>query len=423
MFATARARRFRIPGVALIAAAALGPLLLGNAVYAWLSVHEAGAAVLNGEASGWRRTMQARLRELDEPPTEKTLAALLKELQPDGLTALTFVSRGQRIEVGTPSHSSGTDEPRFGKIAVVFVGLGRGRPWAERTSPGFERPRSPAPRDRRFAGPGHVIVEFAPRQWPQLMSAARRLLVFGSATAAVVIMLSVLAWQVLRRQRTMEQEAMRARHLASLGEMSAALAHEIRNPLASLKGHAQLLDEALDAPGMETTRAKANRIVAEAVRLERITNDLLDFVRQGELERVEVDLGTLLRETAGDILKPDRLRLAIPAKPVVMNVDSGRLRQVIDNVIRNAAQAADDVVEVALAEEENTVVLTVRDHGAGIASGQEERIFEPFFTTRTRGTGLGLSIARRIVDLHGGTLTAGNHAEGGALFRLTLPRG
>jgi two-component system sensor histidine kinase HydH len=204
--------------------------------------------------------------------------------------------------------------------------------------------------------------------------------------------------------------------------MSAVLAHEIRNPLTSLKGHSQLLVENLGGPGLEKARSKAERVVGEAVRLEQITNDLLDFVKQGELDRSPTDLGALVQETAAEIVPADRLRLEMPDESVVLSADAPKLGQLIANLVQNAVQAADGPVEVALHADEREALLSVRDHGAGIPSGQEERIFEPFVTTRVRGTGLGLAIARRMADRHGGTLVASNHPDGGAMFRLTLPR-
>lgn len=93
----------------------------------------------------------------------------------------------------------------------------------------------------------------------------------------------------------------------------------------------------------------------------------------------------------------------------------------IENIARNAVQAGQGAVEIAVLPQGRSAVIAVRDHGPGIPEGQAERIFEPFVTTRTRGTGLGLSIARRIVERHGGTVTAANHSLGGAIFRVTLP--
>jgi two-component system sensor histidine kinase HydH len=163
-------------------------------------------------------------------------------------------------------------------------------------------------------------------------------------------------------------------------------------------------------------------VVNEAVRLEQITNDLLDFVKQGELDRAPTDLGQLVQQAAAEAVPAERLFLTLPDESVVLPVDAGKLGQLVGNLVQNAVQAGEGPVEVTLELEEREVVLSVRDHGPGIPTGQEDRIFEPFVTTRVRGTGLGLAIARRIADRHGGTLTASNHPDGGALFRLTLPR-
>jgi two-component system sensor histidine kinase HydH len=279
---------------------------------------------------------------------------------------------------------------------------------------GGESPRGP----RQIT----LVVEFEPRTWGELNSTSRATLAVGSVTAMAVCLLALWVWRSTRRLLAIERDSARARHLAALGEMSAVLAHEIRNPLTSLKGHSQLLMESLQALGLDKPRSKAERVVNEAVRLEHITNDLLDFVKQGELDRAPTDLAQLVRETAAAVVPAERLQLELPADSAVLPVDAPKLGQLIDNLLQNAVQAGTGPVEVALAVEEGEVALSVRDHGPGIPPGQEDRIFEPFVTTRVRGTGLGLAIARRIADRHGGTLAASNHPDGGALFRLTLPR-
>jgi two-component system sensor histidine kinase HydH len=496
-----RVRRLRLSGSVLIAAATLGPLLLGSAIYSQRTVGAAGEAVLRSEAEGWGRALASRLHELGSPPTLEVLQSFLDESKDAGLRFVAYSGRGGRLEAGVPAAPlvetaierdtvtwvSGRVRfaipPRLPRGGRPFMAgpppfqPGEHRPPGERHPPG-ERPRRgprpwrvpmsdegapgpgqggppgplgapgtpgpagppgpagtpgmlgmPGPRpfppgDMREPGPPRMpllVVEFEPRAFPQLMRASHRTLALGGITSATVVLLAAWVWQSMRRRHAMEREAERARHLASLGEMSAVLAHEIRNPLASLKGHAQLLHESLEAPGLDRSRAKATRIVDEAVRIERITTDLLDFVRQGELERTPTDLGELIRLSVEEIVPPERLALVLPDLPMQAPVDAARLRHVIENLARNAVQAGEGPVEIALFEEEGAAVLTVRDHGPGIAAGQEERIFEPFVTTRTRGTGLGLAIARRLVDRHGGSLVAANHPDGGAVFRMTLP--
>jgi two-component system sensor histidine kinase HydH len=211
------------------------------------------------------------------------------------------------------------------------------------------------------------------------------------------------------------------RRLSLVGEMSAVLAHEIRNPLASLKGHAQLLLESLPAEGGD--RAKVERVVREAVRLENLTSDLLDFVRSGELKATACDPAALLREAAEEA-GGGRIDVRTDGAPQRWTLDPPRIRQVLVNVLRNALQAstAEDRVEAAVAEEESRLVFRVRDRGVGLPAGEEGRIFEPFHTTRVRGTGLGLAVARSIIERHGGTIGASNRPDGGAEVRIAIPR-
>src|SRR5262249_30131974 len=132
-----------------------------------------------------------------------------------------------------------------------------------------------------------------------------------------------------REERTRERE----RRLASLGEMSAVLAHEIRNPLASLKGNAQLLAASLD----DKARTKAERVVADAKRLEQLTTDLLAFVRTGDLQRAPSAPGALVREAAGSV--DATIAVEDAAAPQAWSLDAARIRQVLVNLFDNAVAA------------------------------------------------------------------------------------
>jgi two-component system sensor histidine kinase HydH len=456
---TAAARRRRLSASALIAAAALGPLLVGSVVYSHRAVTRAGQSVLRGEAEAWMRQLGGRLRDTPGPPTPAALNALLEESNPDGLRYVGYFSGDRRVEAGTaaaavtPAELNQGQLTWMGRVVRHAFGFRRGprgprrdgdaqradgaappgEPAEGELRPTPERGRPPGePRgsrgDARFGMDGGrprqswLVVEFEPRAWAELTRTSRTTLALGSLTALAICLLALLMWRSTRRLLSIERDTARARHLAALGEMSAVLAHEIRNPLTSLKGHSQLLIEHLSAPGLEKARGKAERVVSEAVRLEEITNDLLDFVKQGELDRIPTDVAALVQREAGALVPAGRLRLSLPDESVVLSVDEPKLSQLVDNLVQNAAQVGEGPVEIALTADERQVELSVRDHGPGVPAGQEERIFEPFVTTRVRGTGLGLAIARRIADRHGGTLVAANHPDGGALFRLTLPR-
>ncbi len=246
-------------------------------------------------------------------------------------------------------------------------------------------------------------------------------IVIAIAVAASVVTL-LLGRRLSRSLRDEDRLRARAAHdqrLAALGQMSAVLAHELRNPLASLKGNAQLLVEVM-AEG-DRHRAKAERVVAEALRLEKLTNELLEFVRTGGLRTARASVGDVV-VAAADEVGAARIRVDVAPDVGQSLIDAPRLRMAVENVLRNAVDGSGvETVTVSVAREKGDVVVSVRDRGAGIVAGEEETIFEPFFTRKNHGTGLGLAVTRRIVELHGGTVVASNHPEGGAVFRMAIP--
>jgi two-component system sensor histidine kinase HydH len=412
---------------ALIAAA----LLMGAALVAtvWTThrgVSDASVTLERGQADVIQDTVRMHLAGLDRLPTAADLQAILEELEPDGLTYLAMYDRKGSVTasagspVGNPVaiESSLTESRARGPIAVgerrrmlLRRALGRrGRRLAAEA--GFVG----ANRDSR---PGAFVLEFEPRVAADLRSAAGQTLAIGAVAAGglLLIALALFRWILAREwlERRLEQE----RRLASLGQMSATLAHEIRNPLASLKGNAQLLARAL--PEGERTRSKADRVVEEAIRLEALTNGLLEFARTGAIHREPTDPVALLREAAGSV-GDGRVTIDATGAPATWPLDRERMRQVLTNLIDNAAQAAESPVEARLRGERGQLVFVVRDRGAGIADDDLAHLFEPFFSRRVRGTGLGLAVARRLVELHGGTIEARNAPGGGAEFTVTVPR-
>jgi two-component system sensor histidine kinase HydH len=272
----------------------------------------------------------------------------------------------------------------------------------------------------RGGGPYFEIMEFVPVA-PALVSRAHLALVLAWIGAGILTLATLLFWRTSTQYDAVRQRLEEQRRLALLGEMSAVLAHEIRNPLASLKGHAQLLAEKL--PEGSPDKRKADRVVDEAKRLEVLTNDLLDFARSGPIDFKRVDPAALLRACAVD-LPSAAITVDTTNAPDHWYLDERRFSYaVLANLLRNAVQASppDRPAEARVFIENGALVFTVRDHGAGLPAGQESRIFDPFFTTRTTGTGLGLALARRIVELHSGTISARNADDGGALFRVELP--
>jgi len=264
-------------------------------------------------------------------------------------------------------------------------------------------------------------MEFEPLMAQELEAGSRRSLLISGIVALALLVGAAIAFRWLKGREALEAKLARERHLAVLGEMSAVLAHELRNPLASLKGHAQLLTEALPEG---RSRTKAERVVKEALRLEDLTSSLLAFVRTGTIHRQETDPVAVVRAAAEEV-DPRLIELDAQAAPSSWSLDAARMQQVLSNLLRNAVQASPpgSPVFARIATEEKALLYEVRDVGTGIPAGQENVIFEPFHTGRPLGNGLGLAVARRVVELHGGSIRASNHPAGGALFRVRIPFG
>lgn len=239
----------------------------------------------------------------------------------------------------------------------------------------------------------------------------------GSATR-------LLIFQDLTALRRTEDELRRADRLAALGTLAAQLAHEIRNPLASMRGSAQML--AQDAQGDAATERLTAILLRESDRLSRLVEDFLRFARPPPPQRQPVALEVLVSEMV-EMLRADPLgrgvQVALELKPVRAMVDPDQLRQVLLNLLRNAFQAAaGGRVRVSLdVEADGSARLSIWDSAGAIPESQLGRIFEPFFTTRSGGTGLGLSSAHSIVRAHGGRIQVSSAPEMGTEFVITLP--
>lgn len=173
--------------------------------------------------------------------------------------------------------------------------------------------------------------------------------------------------------------------------------------------------------GHDRKARKANRVVTEALRLEALCNDLLDFARSSEPNRTSTDPRALLRDAAEAVSSDIAVDTA--RAPERWSIDPLRMRQALENILRNAAQASPDGVppRARVATEGKHLVFEITDRGPGIAEDEVDIIFEPFHTKRIRGTGLGLAVTRRIVQQHDGRITASNRPDGGACFRIELP--
>ncbi len=223
-------------------------------------------------------------------------------------------------------------------------------------------------------------------------------------------------------------EVIRAERLAAVGELAAGVAHELRNPLTSVK---LLLQHAIQSPqSVGLNESKLQLILEEIGRMETIIQGLLDFSRPGTLRRAYHDIRETLQRALNLVEGRARhqgieISKAEGQNPLLVNGDSEQLHQVLVNLLLNAIEAMPNGGQLSVAVfrsvDEHFVQMEIRDTGAGISSEVLSRLFEPFTTTKDQGTGLGLAISRRIVEQHGGTLVASNHPDGGAVFVVTLP--
>jgi two-component system, NtrC family, sensor histidine kinase HydH len=222
------------------------------------------------------------------------------------------------------------------------------------------------------------------------------------------------------------EQVKRAERLSALGQLSAGLAHEIRNPLASVAGAAGLLQR---GQASEQRRNECVGIILrECERLNRMLSQFLDFARPRKPQYQIVELTRVLDAVAGLALHAVRdkaVRIRLEAAVEVPNVecDPEHIQQAVLNLLLNAIHASPENGEVVLAAraENGRVCVEVRDEGPGIAAADMDRIFDPFYTTKENGTGLGLSVVHQIVQQHGGSITARRLAHKGTSFQMLLP--
>jgi two-component system sensor histidine kinase HydH len=240
---------------------------------------------------------------------------------------------------------------------------------------------------------------------------------------------SVLLIRDLREIRELQERVSRSERLASLGRLAAGMAHEIRNPLSSIRGFAQYFQKRFSDQAQE--REYAAIMVKEVDRLNRVITDLLDFARPREPHR-EIQALAPIADHALEILGPDlaarKVRAArlytadLPPVPV----DRDQFLRVFINLILNAAEAMEAGGEITIALERSAapggVGIAVSDTGAGIAPEDADKIFEPFFSRKKKGTGLGLAIVHQIVAGHGGTIGVESAPGQGTSFRIFLPQ-
>lgn len=262
-----------------------------------------------------------------------------------------------------------------------------------------------------------------------------------ASLVTLLVLVMGLGWVLYRdqiaplRTKLFQSQALleKQEKLATLGTLAAGIAHEIRNPLTSVKARLYTLEKHLDAPHL--ARKDTAIISGEIVRLENIVQDVLNFARPSEPELRSISvLGSLrdVHQLMASSLATRQVELVVePGTDLTVNADAAQLKQVLINLVQNAAEAIQGpgTITLRVRREEfhlngrirDAGVIEVTDTGSGIPVSIQNRLFDPFFTTKDAGTGLGLSIAARIVEKHGGALQYQTQANHGTTFGIVLP--
>jgi len=226
--------------------------------------------------------------------------------------------------------------------------------------------------------------------------------------------------------KQMQEKVFQAQSLATIGEMAASIAHEIKNPLAGISGAIQVLQDGLEAG--DPRQEIMEEIVSQVRRLDSRVRELLMLSKPWQPEKQLCNLQSLIEVISSAAQEQEdfaQIRFILDGEEKVMvPVDPTFFEQVLWNLLQNAADAMPDGGEIrySFSQKEGLVLLTVADTGTGISENQLDRIFRPFFTTKTRGTGLGLAICRKIMQAQGGSIAVSSEVGRGTEVTLSFPQ-
>ncbi|WP_052285331.1 two-component system sensor histidine kinase ZraS [Kluyvera genomosp. 1] len=402
------------------------------------TIEEKGSVLIRALESGARVGMGMRMHHTQ-------LQNMLEEMawQPGVLWFAVTDEQGKIIahsdaqKVGQPLYDAGTmqalaagDKERWRRMTSPEPTLEIYRQFRPLTAPGSHHIRMMMRRNQ-VDTPQVIFIAFDARELEAEQSRSLRNMIVMLCAAAVVMVATVLAqfwFSRYQRSRKLLQEAThRKEKLVALGHLAAGVAHEIRNPLSSIKGLAKYFAERTP-PGGEAYEL-AQVMSKEADRLNRVVSELLELVRPAHLKWQSVDLNEVISHSL-QLVSQDalsrKITLHFTAHPEGCRIqaDPDRLNQVLLNLYLNAIQAIghEGAISVSVAEcGDGRIRLSVADSGKGMTTEQLQAIFTPYFTTKADGTGLGLAVVQNIVEQHGGTIHVDSSPCKGSVFTLYLP--
>jgi len=216
------------------------------------------------------------------------------------------------------------------------------------------------------------------------------------------------------------RDLIRTEKMASVGQLSSRLVHDLRNPLSVIKSTVELLkinNKTMD----ETTSKKFERIESAMKKISYQIEDVLDFVRQSELHLKRQSIEEILKSTIAGIDIPKEVKIKLNSQKIIVNCDSRKIEAVFINIITNASQAMNGKgeIKIKVVEDDEDALIKFEDSGPGMPKSVMQKIFDPLYTTKDTGTGLGLSICKNIVEQHGGNIEVSSPPT---VFTVRLPK-
>jgi signal transduction histidine kinase len=232
-----------------------------------------------------------------------------------------------------------------------------------------------------------------------------------------------------RNLREAQASLRRTERLAALGQLTAGLAHELRNPLGTIKGSAEMLMKENMKNRPEVMAEMAGYIGSEVDRMSGLVSSFLDFARPLQPRPVVADLRPVIDEAVrqqSELASRSSVHVGVDLRdePLMFEFDPDLVKVALSNLLQNAIQASsrNQSVDLKAAEVDGNIKILITDHGAGIQKEHLETIFNPFFTTKSQGIGLGLPIVSKIVDEHHGRVNVFSEVGQGTTFEIALPR-
>jgi len=226
--------------------------------------------------------------------------------------------------------------------------------------------------------------------------------------------------KLLMEVETKTRDLIKTEKMASVGQLSSRLVHDLRNPLSVVKSTVEILkleNKNID----EKTAQKFQRIQSALKKITYQIEDVLDFVRQSDLHLIRKSVEEILKSTISGMDIPNDVKIKLNSQNIVVNCDSRKLEAVFSNIITNACQAMDGKgeIKIKVVEDDDDALIKFEDSGPGMTKSVMEKIFDPLFTTKDTGTGLGLSICKNIVEQHGGSIEVSSPPT---VFSVRLPK-